>query len=170
MIASFAQADFISCHKETGDSCAVYCLCADQFADLLFDLVHLGEAVQSVLGENLLPVEEDFERSGVTGGHRHRPKLLVIIVQQVLRQTGGSREIPSGGAVLDPHHRLLSRWLLAGRVISVGHVLSSVRLRPSREAGTGSAGNASVTSVARTNLQCDRISSNLSHAACPRQR
>ena len=29
----------------------------------------------------------------------------MVIVQQVLRQTGGSGEIPSGGAVLDPY-----RW------------------------------------------------------------
>ena len=95
------------------------CLRPDQFADLLFDLVHLGKAIQGILGEDLSPVEEDFERSRLTGSDRHRPELFVVIVQQILRQTGGSREIPSGGAVLDPHHWLLPRRRLAGSV--VGH-------------------------------------------------
>jgi hypothetical protein len=90
----------------------------DQFADLFFDLVHLGKAIQGVLGEDLSPVEKDLERSRLTGGERHRPELFVVIVQQILRQTGGSREIPSGGAVLDPHHWLLPRRRLAGSVVS----------------------------------------------------
>ena len=63
----------------------------DQFADLFFDLVHLREAIQGVFGEDLSPVEKDFERTRLTGGDRHRPQLFVVIVQQVLRQTGGSR-------------------------------------------------------------------------------
>jgi hypothetical protein len=62
----------------------------DQFADLLFDLVHLWEAVQGLLGENLSPVEEDFERSRLTGSDRYRTELFVVVVQQILRQTGGS--------------------------------------------------------------------------------
>jgi hypothetical protein len=81
----------------------------DQLADLLFDLVHLRKAIQGVLGEDLSPVEKYFERSRLTGRNRHRPELFVVIVQQILRQTGGSREIPSGIAVLDPHHWLLPR-------------------------------------------------------------
>src|SRR5215210_3690879 len=92
----------------------------DQLADLFFDLVHLGEAIQGVLGEDLSPVEKDFKRSRLTRGNRHRPQLFVVIVQQILRQTGGSREIPSRGAVLDPH-----RWLLPGRRLAgsiTGHV------------------------------------------------
>jgi hypothetical protein len=92
----------------------------DQFADFLFDLVHFGEAVQVLLGEDLSPVEEDFERSRLTGSDRDRPQLLVVVVQQILRQTGGPSQIPSGGAVLDPDRGLLSRRSLAGSVI--GHV------------------------------------------------
>ena len=92
----------------------------DQFADLFFDLVHLRKAVQGMLREDLPPVEKDLERSRLTGGDRHAPELFVVIVQQVLRQTGGSGQIPSGGAVLDPHRWLLSRRRLAGSV--VGHV------------------------------------------------
>ena len=61
-----------------------------------------------MLREDLSPVEKDLERSRLTGGDRHASELLVVIVQQILRQTGGSRQIPSGGAVFDPH-----RWLLS---------------------------------------------------------
>ena len=150
------HADFISCHKETGDSCAVYCLCADQFADLLFDLVHLGEAVQGALGENLLPVEEDFERARFAGGDRHRPELFVVVVQQILRQTGGSREVLSGGAVLDPHRWFLPRRRLAGRAV-IGHAVSSVRLCSARETATGPARNAPVASVAWKCSQSDLV-------------
>ena len=88
----------------------------DQFADLFFDLVHLREAIQGVFGEDLSPVEKDFERSRLTRGDRHRPELFGVIVEQILRQTGGSGQIPSGGAVLDPHHWLLSRPRLAAIV------------------------------------------------------
>lgn len=91
----------------------------DQFADLFFDLVHLREAIQGMFGEDLSPVEKDFERSCFTRGDRHGPQLVVVIVQQILRQTGGSRQIPSGGAVLDAHHWFLSRPRLARP--SVGH-------------------------------------------------
>ena len=94
----------------------------NQFTDLLFDLIHLRKAIQGVLGEDLSPVEKDFERSRLTGSDGHRPELFVVIVQQILRQTGGSREIPSGGAVLDPHKWLLPRRRLAGSV--VGHASS----------------------------------------------
>ena len=90
-----------------------------QFANLFFDLIHLGKAIEGLLGEDSSPVEKDLERSRLTGGDRHASNLLVVVVQEVLRQTGGSRKIPSGGAVLDPHRWLLS-LRLAGSV--VGHV------------------------------------------------
>jgi hypothetical protein len=98
----------------------VVLLSPDQFADLFFYLVHLREAIQGVFGKDLSPVEKDFERSCLTGGDRHRPELFVVIMQQILRQTGGSRQIPSGGAVLDPHHWLLSRPRLAGPIVGHG--------------------------------------------------
>jgi hypothetical protein len=100
---------------------------ADKLADLFFDLVDLREAVEGVLGKDLLPIQKDFERSRRAGGHSHRPQLIGVIVQQVLRQTGGSSKIPSGGAVLDPHGGFLPGWSLAGDFVS--HVISSVRLR-----------------------------------------
>ena len=67
----------------------------DQFTDFLFDLVHLREPVKGLLGENFLPVEEDLERSRLTGGDRHRPELILVVMQQILRQTGGSGKIAS---------------------------------------------------------------------------
>jgi hypothetical protein len=100
----------------------------DQFADLFFDLVHLGKAIQSVLGEDFLSIEKDFERSRFAGSNRHRPELCVVIMQQILRQTGGSGQIPSGGAVLDPHCWLLSRRRLAGSVS--GHLSPPFVIRP----------------------------------------
>jgi hypothetical protein len=72
-------------------SSTAICSGPNQFTDLLFDLVHFGKAIQCLLGENLSPVEKDFERSRLTGSKRHRPELIVVIVQQILRQTGGSR-------------------------------------------------------------------------------
>src|SRR4051794_29739489 len=98
-------------------SSTAICSGPNQFTDLLFDLVHFGKAIQGVLGEDLFPVEKDFERSRLTRGERHRPQLFVVIVQQILRQTGGSGKIASGGAVLDAHRRLLSRRRLAGPVV-----------------------------------------------------
>jgi hypothetical protein len=91
----------------------------DQLPDLLFDLVRLWKAVDGLLGKDLLPVEVDLERPGFAGGDRDALDLIGVIVQQVLRQTGGSREVPSGGAVLDPHHRFLP-------IRGVGHLVSSV--------------------------------------------
>jgi len=71
--------------------CPKQALGPDQIADLFFDLVHFWKAIQGVLGEDLFPVEKDFERSRLTGSKRYRPELIVVIVQQILRQTGGSR-------------------------------------------------------------------------------
>ncbi len=128
----------------------------DQFADLFFDLVHLRKAIEGVLREDLSPIEKNLERSRLTGGDRHASELLVVIVQQVLRQTGGSGQIPSGGAVLDPYG-----WFLCSRGLAVGafvcHVVSSVRLRSSRQPGTGCARLALVASVAWNRCQCDRV-------------
>jgi hypothetical protein len=56
-------------------------LSPDQLPNLFFDLVHLRKTIQGVLGEDLSSVEKDFERSRLTGGDRHRPELLVVIMQ-----------------------------------------------------------------------------------------
>ena len=71
--------------------CPKQALGPDQIADLFFDLVHFWKAIQGVLGEDLSPIEKDFERSRFARGERNRPQLFVVIVQQILRQTGGSR-------------------------------------------------------------------------------
>ena len=139
---------------------------ADQFADLLFDLVHLGESVSSALGKDLLPVEKNFERSRFAGGHRHRPQVIVVVVQQVLRQTGGSSQIPSGGAVLDTYS-----WLLLGRGLAldalVGHVVTSVRRRSLREWSVTAVRTTPMASVAWPGRQYDLLSSRTLHTACP---
>ena len=127
---------------------------ADQFTDLVFDLVGLREAVEGVLGKDLLPVEKDFERSCSTGGNRHSPELILVVMQQVLRQTGGSSEIPSGGAVFDPYNWLLFRRGLAGGAFT-RHVVSSVRLRSSRRLDPWPQGPLRVVSVAWMGCQYD---------------
>jgi hypothetical protein len=145
-------------------SSTAICSGPNQFTDLLFDLVHFGKAIHGVLGEDLFPVEKDFERPRLTGGERHRPQLFVVIVQQILRQTGGSGKIPSGGAVLDPHRWLLSRRRLAGPV--VGHVLPPFIVLPGGWLEPLSK-SSHLTRVSHGNvLRRDRVSCNLSHAAC----
>jgi hypothetical protein len=102
--------------QNAGES--VFVLGLDQLPDLLLDLVRFWKPIHGLFGEDLLPVEKDLERSGFTRGNRHALDLIVVIVQQVLRQTGGSRQIPSGGAVLDPHRRFRP-------IRGIGHVFSS---------------------------------------------
>ncbi len=74
----------------TGRGVGVRVLRPDQLGDLLLDLVGLRKAIQRLLGENLLAIEKDLERSGFARGDGDRPDLLVVVVQQILRQTGGS--------------------------------------------------------------------------------
>ena len=104
----------------------IVCLSPDQFPDLFFDLVHFGETIEGALGKDLLPVQEDLKRSRFTGGDRHGLQLIVVVVQQVLRQTGSSSKVSSGGAVLDPYRWLLSIRGFAGDILS--HCLASIRL------------------------------------------
>jgi hypothetical protein len=139
-----------------------------QFADLFFDLVHLREAIQGVLGEDLSPVEKDFERSRLTGGERHRPQLFIVIMKQILRQTGGSGKIPSGGAVLDPHYWLLTPRPLVGPV--VGHVSPPFIVLPGGWLDSTPNGS-QLTRVSHGRpLRRDRLSCTLSHAACRARR
>lgn len=82
----------------------------EQFLDASFDLVCFREAVERVLREDLSTVQENFERPGRSGRNGDCAKLTVIIVQQVLRQTGGSWEVASRSAVLDTDCRILFRF------------------------------------------------------------
>ena len=59
-----------------------------------------------MLGEEFLLVEEDLEGSRFARRDGDAREVRVVVVEQVLRQTGGSREIASGGAVFDPDRRL----------------------------------------------------------------
>jgi len=70
--------------------------------DLLLDLIGIRKTVDLQLGEDLFPIEEDFEGSGLSWDDGHAAlELLVIIMEEVLRQTGGSSKVSSGGAVFD---------------------------------------------------------------------
>jgi hypothetical protein len=90
----------------------------EQLHDFRLDLIVLGKTVERMLGKNLPPIEKDFEGAGIAWGDRYAAKVLVIIVQQVLRQTGGSREVASGGAVFDPDRRFLLGRRRAGHGVS----------------------------------------------------
>src|SRR5581483_4627961 len=55
-------------------------------------------------GKEPLAVQKDFERAGPARDQEDPLGQVVgIIVKQMLRQTGGARQIPSGGAVFDPN-------------------------------------------------------------------
>ena len=86
----------------------------EKFSELLLDFVRFGEPVVLQFRKDLFPVEEDFKRTAFSwdDGHAAR-ELLVIIVEEVLRQTGGSSKVTSRGAVFDPYRR--SRLSTVGR-------------------------------------------------------
>ena len=75
-------------------------------SELLLDLIGFRETVVLQFREDLFPIEEDFERSGLSGDDGHAAReLLVVIMKEVLRQTGGSSKVSSRGAVFDPYRR-----------------------------------------------------------------
>lgn len=74
---------------------------AEKALDLLFDFVHLRESIERMFGEELLLIQEDLKGARLTGRNGHASEMRVEIVQEILRQTGGSGEIASGRAVLD---------------------------------------------------------------------
>ena len=79
------------------------------------------EPVDHALAEDEFAVERDFERAALAGRDGDAAtEDGAKIMQQVLRQTGGSREIPSAGAVLDPHVRNGSLNDRVHRVLSSG--------------------------------------------------
>jgi hypothetical protein len=84
-------------------------LCPNQLPDPLFDLVRFRKAVERVLRKDLLSIQEDFERPGLAGSDGDPTEVVGVIMQQVLRQTGGAREIPSRRAVFDADEWFLGR-------------------------------------------------------------
>ncbi len=100
---------------------------AEKALDLLFDFVHLGKSFERVFGEDLLLIQEDLKGARLTGRDGHAAEMRVEIVQEILRQTGGSGEIASGRAVLDA-----GVVLVRFRGVGVSHTVSflfSVRTR-----------------------------------------
>lgn len=91
----------------------------EEALDLFFDLIHLGKALQRLLREDLLLIQKDLERSGLARRDGDAAQPRVIIVQEVLRQTGGTCQVASAGTVFDPDFtRPLARRVGAGHRVS----------------------------------------------------
>ncbi len=71
---------------------------------LLFDFVLFRKAIGRRLGEDEPIAKGDFKDPSLARQQVDTTgDLLVVIMEDILRQTGGTRQIPSGGAVRDPH-------------------------------------------------------------------
>ncbi len=71
---------------------------------MLFDFVLFRKAIGRLLGEDKLIAKGDFKDPDLARQQEDPTgNLLVVIMEDILRQTGGTRQIPSGGAVRDPH-------------------------------------------------------------------
>jgi len=82
----------------------------EQGFELLFDFVGIREAARLRFGEEHLAVECHVEHAPTA---RHKcyssRQVISIIVQDALRQPGGSIQVPSRGAIGDAHARILIR-------------------------------------------------------------
>ena len=109
-----------------------------QLPDLCFDLVHLRKRSRACLEKTFLRLRKT-SNDPVSPGARP-PAVARRNRAADSRQTGGSGKIPSGGAVLDPHYRFLSRRRFVGPIF--GHlsppfvVLPRGRLSQCREVRT----------------------------------
>ena len=66
------------------------------------DVVGIRVAPEHRLLEDEVAVDVDVEDPASAGHDLHRSDLVLELLQQPRRQTGGVRERPSGDAVLDP--------------------------------------------------------------------
>jgi len=62
----------------------------EQSFDKGFDLIGFGKAIALMFGKELPVVEEDLEGSRFTRRDGDAREVIVIVVEQVLRQTGGA--------------------------------------------------------------------------------
>jgi len=112
---------------------------AEDVAELMLDLVLFRETTGRFLREELAVTHGDLKDAAGAGNDQDAPwKLLKIIVQDVLRQTGGPGQIASGGAVLDPDH--VARAGLSHRLLPSS---------PGPPVAAGTVSSASVVSLAR---------------------
>src|SRR5579884_3484263 len=82
---------------------------AKQRADLILDLVLLREPLQPFLREDRLAVEADLEDAAATRDERQTRQVIGVVVEDMLRQTGGAFQVPSRRAVFDPHACAVAR-------------------------------------------------------------
>gem|GEM_PF-6643083 len=103
---------------------------ADRFADQPFGLVRFGESPGLDLREDKVVTDLDLEDPTTAREQRHAARQVVlIIVKDVLRQTGGSFQISSGRAVGDRDARRATR-------VAHGPVLSPAPNRAEIATGT----------------------------------
>jgi hypothetical protein len=82
----------------------------EQLFELGFDFVVVREASGFFLRKDEAAVELNFEDTTGAGKYLNSAReLFVVIVQHILRQTGGPLEIPSRGAIRYAHTRVLCR-------------------------------------------------------------
>lgn len=82
----------------------VYCRRHLRLLDLrqaLTDLLELGEATQLLFAEDALAIQIDLEDAPTRGDDLQRGDLVLILAQDLLRQTDGFGNIPSTGSVFD---------------------------------------------------------------------
>ena len=86
-----------------GEAPAPRLLCLLQW---LANLLKLRKAAQLFLAEDAAAIQVDLEDPAPRGDDLQRGDLVLVSVQDLLRQTDGFRKIASGGAVLDAdlHH------------------------------------------------------------------
>ena len=73
-------------------------------SQLLFNFVLFRKAIGRLLGEDEPIAKGDLKDPSLARQQVDTTgDLLVVIMEDILRQTGGTRQIPSGGAVRDPH-------------------------------------------------------------------
>lgn len=80
----------------------------EQGFEFLFDFVGVREAAGLRFGKEHLAVERYLKDPATAGNQRHAARqLLGVVVQDALRQPGGSTEIPSRRAIRNAHARIL---------------------------------------------------------------
>jgi hypothetical protein len=96
-----------------------------QLSNPILNLIFLWKTLQVQLRENPLAVEKDFKRARFTRDDCDASgQLLVVVMEQVLRQTGGSCKVSSRRAVFDSDCRSRSRCLSLARSRRAFHLHS----------------------------------------------
>jgi hypothetical protein len=84
-----------------------YCSRSDEFADSLDDGLFIRELVALLLRVDERIVHRDLEDPAAGGQEGQCADLILVIVEQCVRQTDGPIEVSSGGAVFDGNLHVL---------------------------------------------------------------